>query len=323
MGVSGLEITEERLRSKFVGCLLGVAVGDALGASFEGLPPIEAGWVEVEGTLRYTDDTQMTIGVAESLIENGGFNGEHMAKTFIKNYDPTRGYGPGPPRVFRWIKAGIPWNKAAKRLYGGMGSYGNGAAMRIAPVGLLYYDEPDKLKEIARQVSSITHTHPLGVEGAAIQAYAVALAVKTEPESLDREAYIQKLLDLAESPVYRGKLEAVRELLRVNAPRSLVVRELGNGVEAFNSVPTAIYTFLSTETFKEAVLHAISLGGDTDTIASMTGAIAGAHHGEESIPKTWINALENGEKGRTYIKNLAEELWRMKTQKRRRVKKPY
>jgi len=76
----------------------------------------------------------MMIGVAESLIANGGFNGSHMAQTFIRNYErePWRGYASGPPRVFRWIKSGVPWDEAAKRLFGGAGSYGNGAAMMVA-----------------------------------------------------------------------------------------------------------------------------------------------------------------------------------------------
>jgi len=100
------------MKSKFIGCLLGVAVGDALGAFIEGLNKIDyEDWIkrikEAE-FLTYTDDTHMTIGVAESLIKNKGFNGEDMAKTFIKNYEnePYRGYGPGPPKVFKLIKSG-------------------------------------------------------------------------------------------------------------------------------------------------------------------------------------------------------------------------
>ncbi|MFQ5758844.1 MAG: ADP-ribosylglycohydrolase family protein, partial [Candidatus Bathyarchaeia archaeon] len=124
------------LRSKFVGCLVGSAVGDALGSSFEGSWAPEVKPENFSG--QWTDDTHMMIGVAESLIENEAFNGRHMAETFIKNYErePWRGYGLGPPRVFGWIKSGVPWNEAAKRLYGGAGSYGNGAAMRVAPVGV-------------------------------------------------------------------------------------------------------------------------------------------------------------------------------------------
>ena len=82
--------------------------------------------------------------------------------------------------------------------------------------------------------------------------------------------------------------------------------ELGNGIEAFNSVPTAIYSFLAhPDSFVQAILHAIGLGGDTDTIAAMVGAISGAYLGFESIPSSWRNKLEN----RLYIEELAQELW--------------
>lgn len=88
-----------------------------------------------------------------------------------------------------------------------------------------------------------------------------------------------------------------------------LVARLGNGIEAYNSVPTAIYSFLSHPlSFKEAVLYAISLGGDTDTIGAMTGAISGAYLGVDSIPGKWQMKLEN----RLYIAELAQRLWQIK-----------
>jgi poly(ADP-ribose) glycohydrolase ARH3 len=95
-----------------------------------------------------------------------------MMRTFIWNWErePWRGYGPGPPKIFRMIKSGVPWQEAASRLYGGKGSYGNGIAMRVAPVGLLYYDDLENLREVAYGSAEITHAHDLGREGAALQA---------------------------------------------------------------------------------------------------------------------------------------------------------
>ena len=297
------------LRSKFVGCLVGSAVGDALGSVFEGSWSPE---VEVENfSGEWTDDTHMMIGVAESLIENEGFNGRHMTETFIKNYEsePWRGYGPGPPRVFKWIRSGVPWNEAAERLYGGAGSYGNGAAMRVAPVGVFFYDDPEQLRAIAYAQSRITHTHELGMEGAALQAYAVALATNADPSSeLEPSAFFDMLKSFTRNEVYRGKLERAEELLGERSRRR-VARELGNGVTAHNSVPTAIYSFLrNLHSFEAAVLYAISLGGDTDTIGAMTGAISGAFHGVEAIPEGWKSRLER----RGHIEMLAERLWKIK-----------
>ncbi len=287
-------------RSKFVGSLVGLAVGDSLGARSEGSFAVEI----KEGRLsRYTDDTAMMIGVAESLIECGGLNAEHMAKRFVENYEkePWRGYGPGPPRIFKMIKQGARWDKALdKELYPG-GSFGNGSAMRVAPIALFYRDDPNKLREAAYESSRITHSHPLAMEGAALEAYAIALALNEEKELLD------KLIDFTESEAYRRKLESVRKLLPQRQNKRKIVEELGNGVEALNSVPTAIYSFLASSSFESSLIYAVNLGGDTDTIAAMCGAIAGAWWGIEEIPERWREHLEN----RKYIENLAENLWNM------------
>jgi len=305
----------EDLRSKILGSLMGTGIGDALGASLEGWHRVDPDEVralaEKRHILTYTDDTHMMIGVAESLIESKGFDGEHMTGRFMENYsrEPFRGYGPGPPRVFRMIKSGEAWDKAAEKLYGG-GSFGNGSAMRIAPVGVFYYDDLARLKEIAYKSSQITHAHELGKEGAALQAYAIALATQADPSlALQGNEFLRKLTDFVKHEVYRQKLKSVKELLG-EKDRSKVVAGLGHGIEAFNSVPTAIYSFLShPNSFEEAVIYAISLGGDTDTIGAMTGAISGAHLGIEAIPSKWQEKLEN----RNYIAELADRLWRIKT----------
>lgn len=293
--------------SKFMGSLVGTGVGDSLGAGNEGF----LGYHERrEISPRYTDDTHMMIGVAESLIENKGFDGEHMARTFIKNYEaePWRGYGPGPPRIFRLIKQGESWDKAAEKLYSG-GSFGNGSAMRIAPIGCFYCDNPTLLREIAYKSSKLTHSHLLGMEGAALQAYATSLGIKSKG-SLDRDAFLEELESFVKADIYKRKLKKIKELLRIKADRKAVIQELGNGIAAFNSVPTAIYSFLANLSFEEAVVYAVSLGGDADTIGAMTGAIAGAYWGVEAIPQRWRDKLENGK----LIEKLAKMLWQIKKQ---------
>jgi len=306
-------MTRRVLKSKFLGALLGTGMGDALGAPFEGWRRVEPRQIKAAAgrpeILTYTDDTHMMIGVAESLIRSRGFDGEDMAHTFIQNYElePFRGYGPGPPRIFQMIRAGEAWDKAAQKLYHG-GSYGNGSAMRVAPIGLFYHDNPQMLKEVAYKSSQITHAHNLGKEGAALQAYAVALATNLEPSlAFNQSGFLAKLIDYVQDEVYKQKLNRIKGLLA--KPDETKVVELGNGIEAFNSVPTAIYSFLiQPNSFAEAVLYAISLGGDTDTIGAMTGAISGAYLGIESIPDDWKSKLEN----RLYIQELAEKLWSFK-----------
>jgi len=287
-------------RSKFVGSLIGLAIGDSLGAQCEGCFSVE---IIEDNISRYTDDTAMMIGIAESLIECHGLNAEHMAKKFLENYEkePWRGYGSGPPRIFKMIKQGAKWDKTLdKELYPG-GSFGNGSAMRVAPIGLLYRDDLNKLREAAYKSSMITHSHPLAMEGAALEAYAIALALKEEKEFLD------KLIGFTKKEVYQRKLERIRKLLPKKQNKREIVRELGNGIEAFNSVPTAIYSFLASSSFEDSLIYSVSLGGDTDTITAMCGAIAGAWWGVEKIPERWRERLEN----QKYIENLAENLWNM------------
>ncbi len=305
------------LKSKFLGALIGTGVGDALGAGFEGWRGVAIEEIEAaaagRSVLAYTDDTHMMIGVAESLIHSNGFDGEDMARAFVRNYElePFRGYGPGPPRIFRLIGAGETWDEAAHSLYYG-GSYGNGSAMRVAPIGVLYHGNPGALRQVAHQSSHITHAHPLGKEGASLQAYAVALATNLDPsESFEQNDFLAKLTAVAQARVYQERLNSVGELLPA-ADKARVVAELGHGIEAFNSVPTAIYSFLAhPHSFAGAVLYAISLGGDTDTIGAMTGAISGAYLGVESIPADWRAKLENSH----YIADLAEKLWDLKESK--------
>jgi len=304
------DLDKKELRSRFLGCLLGTAIGDAVGARREGRGMSTADDIVALADklqeLVHTDDTHMTIGIAESLVESKGFDGEHMAQTFVENYErePWRGYGPGPPLIFGMIKGGEAWYNAATKVYRG-GSFGNGSAMRVAPVGLLYSRNLERLREVAYQSSSITHAHALGKEGAALQAYAVALALNTPwHEDIDREAFVSRLHNFVQEQVYREKVGQIGELLG-EQDRTRVIRVLGNGIEAPRSVPTAVYCFLKHYwSYKETVAYAVSLGGDTDTIAAMAGAIAGAYLGIEAIPSDWQLKVEN----KDYIEALAEGL---------------
>jgi len=310
----------KQMRKKFLGSILGVALGDAVGASWEGYPmatEYELGLItNVSQSLRYTDDTHMTIGMAESLIACRGFDGAHMAGRFIENYtnEPWRGYGPAPPQVFHLIENGEPWDKAAAHIYNG-GSYGNGSAMRAAPVGLLFWNNHAQLKEVAYQSSLITHSHILGMEGAALQATAVALAVARTPDRpLDTSSFISRLSDVVTQDIYHTKLAGFDALLKHYDDRQEVVDNLGHGIAAFDSVPTAIFAFLShPDDFTSTVAYAISLGGDTDTIASMAGAISGAYLGIDALPAGWLGRLENHD----YIYDLAERLWQIASDQRR------
>ncbi len=285
----------KHLRSRFLGSILGSVIGDSWGASYEGrYYPVDVEDFQLVGG-NYTDDSEMMKGVLESLlINNGEFNGLHMAKTFVKNYDYRRRYGPGATSVLMQIKDGLPWDRPAKEAFYGAGSFGNGAAMRICPVGLLYHNDLAKLETIADQVSVITHTHRLGREGAILQAYAVALAVQADPRTLEPIEFMKKLRSLQLSKVYHQKLERIETYLSSPPPVDRIISQLGVNIIAPESVPIAIYNFLSnTSNFYEVLHSSITCGGDTDTIACMSGALAGALLGVKAIPKNWIDILED------------------------------
>jgi len=293
--------------SKFIGCMIGTAVGDSLGARREGSSAI----AEIADLApRYTDDTAMTIAVAESLVEQKDFHYWHMAERFLRNYElePWRRYGHTISRVFRLMRHGqLGFGMIDRNLYPD-GSFGNGAAMRVAPIGLLYHDDPEMLRDVAYNCAGITHSHELGLEGAALQACSVALAVLADPRDVKRTEFLGTLRMFARPGPYQEKLKTVIDLLVQGAEKEAVVEQLGTGGSALESVPTAIYAFLANPSFKSAVIYAVSLGGDADTIGAMTGAIAGACYGIEGIPSQWRETVEN----RVSIEKLAKRMWEMK-----------
>jgi poly(ADP-ribose) glycohydrolase ARH3 len=304
-------------------------VGDQLGAPFEGERTeavaelwansgrSAADWIAAS---RYTDDTQMMIGVAETLAECGQLDSEHLAQRFVTNYEPYRGYGAGTHRVLSALQQGLSWKEAATLAFPD-GSFGNGAAMRAAPIGVFYHDDLIKLRDAAERSASITHAHPLGMEGAVLQTLALATSVHTSGTTLDPGVFLDQLRahlrdDTGE---YVQRLTRIASLLAADPPVTEVVTALGHDVRAHRSIPAAIYAFLRhPQSFEEAVQLAVRLGGDTDTIGAMTGAIAGSCHGVDGIPKTWIDALENSEKGRDYISALAIKLHERHVEERSR-----
>jgi len=259
------------LRDRFEGCLLGLAIGDALGGRFEAQSPdaIRARFPSVESLIAYpqdeiwyTDDTQMAIGLAESLVECGEVVEEPLCRAFVSNYLPSRGYGRGARAVLDAMEDGRDYRTIAEDYFPG-GSYGNGAAMRVAPVGLLFRDDHKRLWEQARLSALPTHTHQLGIEGARLLALAVALGSTTE--SFDGDTFFGTLSAACDSQEYRAKLG---EASRVKSPDDLA--SLGNQIEAIHSAPTAIASFaLTPNSFEATIGNVILLGGDTDTLAAM------------------------------------------------------
>jgi poly(ADP-ribose) glycohydrolase ARH3 len=287
------------------GALLGTFVGDALGMPFEGKPP-EAVPERLEmlaarlGRGTYTDDTQMAIALAESLLAQGAVDAEHLGHAFLAAYDARRGYGSGTRAVLALIAEGVPVADASTLAFGGRGSFGNGAAMRVAPIAVRYADS-ESLLEAARRSARVTHAHPIGIDAAATQAAAIRAAL------LGEDALAAACAAAATAEIH-DRLAVAVGLLPERPPPAALAARLGNGSTGHESVPTAVYAAAAHARFEDAVSFAIRCGGDTDTIGAMTGAIAGARGGATAIPRPWLDALEDGEKGRSYVERLAERL---------------
>ncbi|MDQ3974756.1 MAG: ADP-ribosylglycohydrolase family protein, partial [Actinomycetota bacterium] len=138
---------DEHQRDRVVGALLGLFVGDAAGARSEGGPPDPGRAVPepAPGRWSYTDDTQMALALAEHLLEADGVDPERLARRFQARYEPRRGYGYGTRQVLAAWHAGTPVTEAAGALFDG-GSFGNGAAMRVAPVGARFHGDPWRVR---------------------------------------------------------------------------------------------------------------------------------------------------------------------------------
>lgn len=282
------------LEDRFRGLMVGTAVGDCLGRPVEGHRSIgEAYLTEVvtdPPPLIYTDDTAMTIKLAESLVESNGFDGSDLAMRLATEFgdDPNRGYGGGVARFFEAVLSGARWHVAAEAQFDGEGSYGNGGAMRVAPVALWAYSDLEETARLAGESAKVTHTHPIGVEGAVIQAVAAHHALNIPDDGdVDVGALRADLDRLVETDQFRDKLQTLDRCLEQDDDENAALH-LGNWVAADKSVVTALYCYLKATSFEEAILRALRIAGDTDTIGAMTGALAGARFGLSGIPDPWL-----------------------------------
>jgi poly(ADP-ribose) glycohydrolase ARH3 len=299
-------------RDAVTGSLLALACGDALGAPFEGAVrvarPLLEQWEATGRTLRYTDDGAMAIVLTEHLCRHSGaVHDEDLVLDFARAWrqEPGRGYGAGPPAIFLTALAGGDWHGLAQGLFGGTGSYGNGGAMRTAPVAFVPGAVATRVL-LARQQAAVTHANVLALDGAALQCAAVAISAETADDDLDAELFLAHAKEHVETPEFRQALQGVLEAVQRDWSPREVAAHLGNDISAVGSVPSALAAFLlNHDDLRGAVLFAIQMGGDTDTVAAMTGAIAGARCGEVGVPHSWAHRLERASEIRALAGSLA------------------
>jgi poly(ADP-ribose) glycohydrolase ARH3 len=310
--------------------MLGCVVGDALGRPFETMGASDArlggllrAMLVSDAPWRYTDDSEMMIAVAESLVRRGGVATDDLLPALAASYDPTRGYDQGMKLALEAHRAGrrsgafASWHE---------GSRGNGGAVRVVAIACAYHDDPKTLTALAEESAGVTHAHPLGRAGAV--AHALAIARVLARQNTARRIAVPTLLKRLSRPLVvttglASKLEAVARLVDASATAAEAARILGNGTLAEQAVPLALFCFLRwAPDFKAVVTNAVLAGGDTDTIAAMSGALCGALAGEAAIPPRWLERLEGEAKDPTYLRALADrafELWSGEASKRETI----
>ena len=300
----------EHLSDRFAGALLGLALGDALGAPHEGGPLERLVWRAIgrtcDGRRRWTDDTAMALDVAESLIERDGIDQDDLAERFARSHRWSRGYGPGTAKLLRRVRRGEDWRRLALTVFPG-GSCGNGGAMRAPIVGLRYWNDAARLSAATRASAEITHAHPLGIEGALIVAHAAAAAIASGDAEVIRDAARRQAM----SPEFERKFEIADAWDRadVDAPPREIARALGNGTLATQSCVTAVHlaTRFLDHDFNEMMACIVRLRGDVDTIGAMAGAVWGAARGVGALPAEAIEDLEDLPR----LRRAAEQLFRL------------
>ena len=296
------------------GSMLGTAVGDAIGLPGEGVSRRRAAamWPDVRHRLvfgrgMFSDDTEHTLMIATSLLEEGDDTGMFQ-RIFARKLRwwmlaLPAGVGLSTARAIFRLWLGLPVRLAAVR------SAGNGAAMRSAIIGAYFSGNAEKRKEFALAACRVTHTDPRAEESALLVAEAAALAtrnVPTEPVLLELEKWIS-------SDEMISRFEMLKKGLGENWSVPEYAAHIGceNGVSGFapNTVAVALYAWLRhRESYEEAISSVVVCGGDTDSVAAITGGICGAELGEPGIPAAWLDGICDWPRSVGYIRSLATAL---------------
>lgn len=285
--------------------LEGLAVGDAFGERYfhftsaqsqsyfeqRVLPEVEPGeW-------SYTDDTQMALSIVEILRRYRSIDQDMLMESFVAHYEPMRGYGAGMHTLLREMRTGhASWRELTPMQFSGRGSYGNGAAMRVAPLGAYFAGNLRRVVAQARISAQVTHSHPEAIAGAIAVAVAAALAwqYRAAGERPTRAALIDRVLPLVPASDIRGQLQRARDILP-DTPATVAASMLGSGYRASaqDTVPYVLWCagqFL--DDYEEALWQTASGLGDVDTTCAMVGGIVVLYTGVETIPEKWLERRE-------------------------------
>ncbi|MFE9393747.1 ADP-ribosylglycohydrolase family protein [Streptomyces flavidovirens] len=274
--------------------LRGLSLGDALGSQFfvpanypllksRELPP--APW-------QWTDDTEMACSVLAVLAEHGRIDQDALARSFADHHDFDRGYGPAVNRMLRLIREGGDWRELAAALFNGQGSWGNGAAMRIAPLGAWYADDPEQATHQAEISAYVTHQHREAVVGA--MAVAAAAALAADPAGPPTPTgLLDGVIALVPRSAVGAGLRRARDMLDYgDAGTVAAVLGCGRRTSAHDTVPFALWSAArSLGDFEQGFWVTAQVGGDVDTTCAIFGGVVAAGK-TGAPPAAWLEQTE-------------------------------
>jgi ADP-ribosylglycohydrolase len=291
---------EARMQRAFLS-IDGLSIGDAFGERFfvqtDRAEALILGRALPKSPWKYTDDTEMALAIVAVLDEHGGIDQDVLARTLVYRWarESGRGYGAGAHELLHRIALGADWRVAAPALFDGGGSMGNGAAMRVAPVGAYFADDLDAVVTHARASAEVTHAHPDGQAGAIAVAVAAALACAPAGESAPRG---RAMLNEVRSRTPGGPThEGIGRAIDLPDDASVIdaVRALGSGQKVISSdtVPFALWCAARFhDQYEEALWNTVEGLGDRDTTCAIVGGIVALSAGRDSIPDAWLVARE-------------------------------
>ncbi|MFF0208352.1 ADP-ribosylglycohydrolase family protein [Streptomyces althioticus] len=284
--------------------LQGLAFGDAFGDRWFGIlrrqgraaldartPPLEPLW-------RWTDDTAQAVVLVRELAEGGGIvDQDRLALSFAAAYaeDTHRGYGASMHDVLRRIQAGEPWNEVVAGQFGGQGSWGNGAAMRAAPLGAWHSGDLDEAAEQAARQSAVSHHHPEAVTGAVAVALAAALAARSRGGPAPaRPDFLRAVAErLPDSDVRSGVRIAARMPEHTSVRHAAEVLGSGYRMSGPDTVPYALWCAAGhLDDLHETMWVTVGGRGDIDTTCAVAGGVVAARTGVDGLPPAWHTARE-------------------------------
>ena len=245
-----------------------------------------------------TDDTLMAIDIVEVLATHGSVPEAPLAQRFLRSYDPARGYGPAMHSLFRRLAPtqGAAWQTESRALFGGSGSFGNGSAMRIAPLGAFFAADIPGLLHAAAASASVTHAHPEATAGAIAVALAAALAVQTsaDPDPPSPAAFLSAVRDGTPASEVRDGIDHALALPADTSPRRAAAL-LGSGARTScpDTVPFTLWSAAtSLASYEHAITRTASGAGDMDTTCAIVGGIVVLRSGLPGIPAAWHQRRE-------------------------------